>query len=599
MKKSPIFRSIIKEFTIKSVPGTDFDGMQPAVRSKYMTRAYISEIVRKLSPGLLPDVDEDIEPYITDMKDDCGVDFIYRSEGCVLVIQAKYHGPEKQEKESEFSHFCEVLERLNDQTLTKNEKLDEVIADVDWDNDTFDLRFITLGKINDGIRSREDRGITSKILRDVDSRSEIRCIDESGLNQEYRDALSAEQGIAEDIVIPFSKNVSTDKKWVEYEADKRRSFVGLINGSQIAQLAKQYKTRLFNLNIRNYIGDTSTNKAIIKTAEESPEKFFFFNNGISAVATGITVDEEAGSIRCRQFSIVNGAQTAKSIAKAHRKNPEAVRKVDVLLRITEMNLKEADFISQTTKFNNTQNSVKVSDFRSNDAIQLSIAKQFSDLSRGGVKFLYRNKRTERETGCISVGMEEFIKTIHSFLHGPPDCFGGNGYMFDTGNTGGYFKLFKDGTQSLDPSEFRRLAGVWILCEAVHNYTKNYKKDIQKSPDLALAKNALERRWLVFAAVGELLRHLYRNDESQLNLDLVAYARPDYARESGAVKIIDELAETVCATLVFLYQQEAGKKEFKHRNWFRDPKTIEKIHNYIEHNPALKKLPRLRKVEPKK
>jgi hypothetical protein len=61
--------------------------------------------------------------------------------------------------------------------------------------------------------------------------------------------------------------------------------------------------------IRNYIGDTATNKAIRKTAVENPQEFFFFNNGISALAENVEPHEtDKRILRCKNLSIVNGAQ---------------------------------------------------------------------------------------------------------------------------------------------------------------------------------------------------------------------------------------------------------------------------------------------------
>jgi hypothetical protein len=186
------------------------------------------------------------------------------------------------------------------------------------------------------------------------------------------------------------------------------------------------------LNIRNYIGDTATNKAIKKTAVGLPEEFFFFNNGISALAEGIEADaKDPRILRCKNLSIVNGAQTVRSLHKTQTDNPVAAKKAQVLVRITETQSKktthEQEFLDSVTKYNNTQNAIKISDFRSNDKIQHDIRSKFSELpSLNGKKFSYKNKRSgssERDgkKGTdISIGMEEFTKSLYAFLYGPDD-----------------------------------------------------------------------------------------------------------------------------------------------------------------------------------
>jgi hypothetical protein len=53
-----------------------------------------------------------------------------------------------------------------------------------------------------------------------------------------------------------------------------KSYIGVLSAQQIHQLYTRHRDKLFNLNIRNYIGDTRTNKDIIRTAKEEPDRFF-------------------------------------------------------------------------------------------------------------------------------------------------------------------------------------------------------------------------------------------------------------------------------------------------------------------------------------
>jgi hypothetical protein len=156
--------------------------------------------------------------------------------------------------------------------------------------------------------------------------------------------------------------------------DTRSCYVGRVSGAELANLFSKHRSSIFSLNIRNYIGDTATNKAIKKTAIGVPEEFFFFNNGISALAESIAPDtKDPRILRCKNLSIVNGAQTVRSLHKTQTDNPVAAKKTQVLVRITETQSKktthEREFLDSVTKFNNTQNAIKLSDFRSNDKIQ--------------------------------------------------------------------------------------------------------------------------------------------------------------------------------------------------------------------------------------
>ena len=56
------------------------------------------------------------------------------------------------------------------------------------------------------------------------------------------------------------------------------------------------------------------NEGILKTIEEEPDKFIAYNNGLTATATGIEINEDKTRItRIDGFQIVNGGQTTNSI----------------------------------------------------------------------------------------------------------------------------------------------------------------------------------------------------------------------------------------------------------------------------------------------
>jgi hypothetical protein len=148
MERKEWFREHLNDW-VKSRRKALFDSLSSPERSKEMTRYYVQEVVSKLTPGLIPDDFEDIDEYVVDGPNDGGVDFIFRSEGYVLIIQSKYHGNDKREDQKEVTHFCEVLQRLYDASCGKKvltRKVMEVISDIDWETDHFDLRFCSLGK---------------------------------------------------------------------------------------------------------------------------------------------------------------------------------------------------------------------------------------------------------------------------------------------------------------------------------------------------------------------------------------------------------------------------------------------------------------------
>jgi hypothetical protein len=277
---------------------------------------------------------------------------------------------------------------------------------------------------------------------------------------------------------------------------------------------------------------------------------------------------------CEGFSIINGAQTVRSLQKAHADDSDAVRDVRVLIRVTEARPKqvEPEFLYSITKFNNTQNAIKVADFRSNDKVQLDVAAKFERLrARGGKKFRYRNKRTgEREASRIAVAMEEFTKTVHSFLFGPVDVFGGSQYLFDTSKDGGYLKIYGNGAEllpALSEAQFRRLVGAWFICE--------YAKDIWRREADAVPSEALERRWMVFFAVGESMPQAYRHQAQDFDVALERFSDPGWYLDDGHPykAVIRRHCKLAFSALKNSYGEASSQAEFRHRNWFRSPLTL--------------------------
>jgi len=577
----------------------DLSKLQDRQVSRLMTEFYVNEVVRKTRAGLLPDDPEDLDGCFVDASGDRGVDFVYRSDdGFVLILQSKYRSADKLEKIDDVESFCRVLRRHHPQAgavLRKSQRVIEAFADVDWEHDTFELQYITLGRISDDVKQwTEQLPDCFPEVPGIADRVDVAVLTETELNEQLREAISATQSIIEPILIRFTPS-SDGVPWFVYEnSNGATSYIGLVNAGQFRELYQRYRTTLFSLNIRNYVGDTSTNKGIIETAAKTPEDFFFYNNGISAVASKVEPDFEQGVLRCSRFSVINGAQTVRSLAKAHAKHRESVRRVMVMFRGSEISLSDDTLIVNVTRYNNTQNSIKLSDFRSNDAVQRALAKRFAEVpARGGKNFVYKNKRSEREANKIPIGMEEFAKTVFSFLFGPADAYGGTSHLFDTGKEGGYAKIFGDGGEVWDgvtKEDFERLAGIWFLCEqtrhayTVEKTTLERREEERKDNTIPLVKDALERRWMVFFTVGTLLRTKYR-EAAALDSDLRRLANPAYA-ERKAEDVIRRYTRAACEILIRTYRAATKDPTFVHRNWFRDKRTLAEVENEIAFSESM-------------
>lgn len=159
------------------------------------------------------------------------------------------------------------------------------------------------------------------------------------------------------------------KNWEAYST--------VILAKDISKLYKKHKTALFSANIRDYLGSRNSNGNInygIKTtiAKES-QNFWVYNNGITILTHSFLIEDS--QITINGISIVNGAQTTGAIGSSKKVDDEA----KVQVKIISVNKQDPDLIQNIIKFNNSQNQVEASDFRSTDKIQKKLKKEFESL----------------------------------------------------------------------------------------------------------------------------------------------------------------------------------------------------------------------------
>lgn len=93
-----------------------------------------------------------------------------------------------------------------------------------------------------------------------------------------------------------------------------RAYYGQMKLSDIAELAK-YGKPLWHKNIRYYKGDTEVNEGMEATLLNNPERFWYFNNGITILCRKLNKtplngrSTSWGIFECEDASVVNGAQT--------------------------------------------------------------------------------------------------------------------------------------------------------------------------------------------------------------------------------------------------------------------------------------------------
>ena len=152
--------------------------------------------------------------------------------------------------------------------------------------------------------------------------------------------------------------------------DQYRSYLGVISGSVLADIYDKYGARLLEGNVRSFLSTkVAVNKKIRGTIINSPQMFFAFNNGISATAMEVTVeDTECGRLitAVKDFQIINGGQTTASVFNARLKDKAPLDKLYVQIKLTEVGgstqEETDDLIRSISRTSNSQNKVSDADF---------------------------------------------------------------------------------------------------------------------------------------------------------------------------------------------------------------------------------------------
>ncbi|WP_066322390.1 AIPR family protein [Neobacillus fumarioli] len=172
-----------------------------------------------------------------------------------------------------------------------------------------------------------------------------------------------------------------------------KAYYGQVAASDVASWWEDYYPQLFAPNIRLFLGDTDVNDGIIATLHKEPEKFWYYNNGITALCSTIKKkpiggnSRESGIFEIEDLKIVNGAQTAGAIAKAASLYPEKVQLAMVPIRFIELEGSPPDFEKDVTKNTNTQNRIEKRDFAALDPEQERLKEE---LALYGITYVYKS-----------------------------------------------------------------------------------------------------------------------------------------------------------------------------------------------------------------
>lgn len=177
-------------------------------------------------------------------------------------------------------------------------------------------------------------------------------------------------------------------------------------------------------NVRGFILRSKFNDNIVKSLYDEPQRFFYYNNGITIIANDIKSTESRiggkWNFIVSDFQVVNGGQTLRSIHKFNQSDENnminKLTKAHILvrfLRISDNNLR-----NKIGEFTNSQNAISLSDLRSLRSEQIQL-EQFLD-AHGIQYFRKKGDFKASKSYKYSIGKERLGQLLLSTMFGRPE-----------------------------------------------------------------------------------------------------------------------------------------------------------------------------------
>ena len=380
-------------------------------------KIFLTRSLAAFSIAQLADISpQEASATITDGPGDNGIDAIYyhQQTKSLYVVQSKWfgdgHGSFDRADMLKFTKGFEDLtsidfSRFNNKIAAKEPDVTAAFYD---DQATYTLVAVYTGQEALAMEPRRD-------LQD--------CLDKynDSLSDDARELLRTRilsQSDVHGFITSGAQGIAIDLDVMLHgwgEVTKPYAIYGQVSAVDVAKWWARFYQKKVAENIRTFLGtDTEVNVGLQNTLLNAPENFWHYNNGITVTCREIkrTViggpTKDAGLFRCLDVSIVNGAQTAGSIAAAYAKKPQAVEQARVPVRFIAVGTSEnADFGLNVTRATNTQNRITRQDFAALDIEQERIA---SELLLEGVHYNFKSGEGAIRSP-VSFGFEEAVVAL--------------------------------------------------------------------------------------------------------------------------------------------------------------------------------------------
>ncbi len=290
--------------------------------------------------------EDDATDAIIDGPNDLGIDAylpVDFSEDKIYLFQSKYGTAHLMEAIAKFRHD---VQNLHDRDITKmRPEIAHLVTQIHKKNLKIECVYVTDQRV-------DEESYDSVEIYDIDT-------------------------IVQKLWDRIRKPAIGKKATVRLESKLRYqdTLLGILKLRELTNFVTKNRDYVFESNIRQWMQfKTTVNKGLRETLQESPHKFFYYNNGITIVVNDFE-ELEDNSILLHAPQIVNGAQTSNSVLDHAKRTHNLEGSITVTI------IKAADEMDQNniTKYRNSQNAVRGKDLVSLMDFHKSIKSQMENI----------------------------------------------------------------------------------------------------------------------------------------------------------------------------------------------------------------------------
>lgn len=211
----------------------------------------------------------------------------------------------------------------------------------------------------------------------------------------------------------------------EIQEEDWGAFFTAVRVTDLRALWAAHKTKLMSPNIRDYLGvvrsSGNINFGIKETAKDQPANFAIFNNGITVLVNNYehkVADDDTQTLTIEGIGIVNGGQTTGALGSLNETEARTTSEARVMARFVKC--ANTAVLGDIVKYNNTQNKVEATDFRSKDAVQDRLRKEFEAMPEADYRGGRRGGTTDAIQRIKTLLPDSSVAQSLAAFHGEPN-----------------------------------------------------------------------------------------------------------------------------------------------------------------------------------